>query len=1076
MSDSETSTTPALPRNEYTIGWVCALSTELTAATAMLDSEHELPSNPPGDKNVYTLGSIGKHNIVVACLPKGKQGTTSAAVVATQMLESFSSIRFGLMIGVGGGIPTKDHDIRLGDVVVSTPTSMFPGVVQLDLGKAIEGGGFERIGSLNNPPNIFRLDSMEDILFASDDITKTVERKPRDDVKVHYGLIASGNKVIKDAILRDRINGNLNHHALCVEMEAAGLMDNFPCLVIRGICDYADSYKNDDWQGYAAATAAAFAKELLSIIPASDVEQMEGIKIIASKISEISEGVKKIHQGQERHARNEILEWLTPVNYDAQHHEHLSKRRPDSGKWLLEHPNFQQLLNGDEKTLLCQGNPGAGKTILTSAVIDHLQHWQSSRDTPKIKVSLAFIYFDFIRKESQRTIDVLASLVKQLVRAKPCLPTAVEDLQKKYKSIPASSRSDKDIKKFSEALKHLISDRSTKTFIVIDALDESQDSNNFLENIFTVLKDTEAKLFATTRPTGGVKEQFKSGLFLDISASTEDVKDYIHGRLPEFTVLSDENDDIREELKVCLKREIVTQISSAIDGIFLLAKFHVDSLLTKTTLDQIRKTLQDLPRGPEAYKQAYEKTIIRIRGQPSEHQQLAKRTLQWLACAAREITALELRHALAIRDDSSSLPSEEVLESTNFVVKVCMGLVLVEGESRVIRLLHHTALEYLQENMVCLWSLEDSETVETRLLPPKSSKCAMQEVHQGIAKVCIKYLSFEVIRSSLTPDNYYTLESLDVYPFLEYTIYHWARHWREGFNEMSLPVSMVETITIFLGNEMVVTLIDEFDDHEFYATQSAEEMTILQFVAFFGLTSMIDACLNDGHDIHATTRAGENALWFALVRKHEDTSKALLRRGAKEAFIVTDEELWSSLGFAIYNGMGVAADLLRDDNFGAIINPEAKVCTHHEDWVCSCYFMFPLLVAAQVGDLKMTKMLLQRGAKPHAGNNSSINGPVEAEALIMAVEGGYEDVVECLLQADGSAVNAVDKCFRMPLYWAINVSRWSTANVLLRFGGKLYGAGTDSDPGLPANVSLINGQPSSIRFWGLDSMPVDISK
>jgi nucleoside phosphorylase len=89
----------------------------------MLDSEHELPSNPPGDKNVYTLGSIGKHNIVIACLPKGKQGTTSAAVVATQMLESFSSIRFGLMIGVGGAIPTKNHDIRLGDVVVSTPTS-----------------------------------------------------------------------------------------------------------------------------------------------------------------------------------------------------------------------------------------------------------------------------------------------------------------------------------------------------------------------------------------------------------------------------------------------------------------------------------------------------------------------------------------------------------------------------------------------------------------------------------------------------------------------------------------------------------------------------------------------------------------------------------------------------------------------------------------------------------------------------------------------------------------------------------------------------------------------------------------
>jgi nucleoside phosphorylase len=58
---------------------------------------------------------------------------------------------------------------------------------------------------------------------------------------------------------------------LCFEMEAAGLMDNFPCLVIRGICDYADSHKNKQWQEYAAATAAAYAKELLSVIPANQV-------------------------------------------------------------------------------------------------------------------------------------------------------------------------------------------------------------------------------------------------------------------------------------------------------------------------------------------------------------------------------------------------------------------------------------------------------------------------------------------------------------------------------------------------------------------------------------------------------------------------------------------------------------------------------------------------------------------------------------------------------------------------------------------------------------------------------------
>jgi nucleoside phosphorylase len=87
---------------------------------------------------------------------------------------------------------------------------------------------------------------------------------------VHYGTIASGNQVIRDGLQRDRLSSELGN-ILCFEMEAAGLMNSFPCLVIRGICDYADSHKNKKWQPYAAATAAAYAKEILSVIPAAEV-------------------------------------------------------------------------------------------------------------------------------------------------------------------------------------------------------------------------------------------------------------------------------------------------------------------------------------------------------------------------------------------------------------------------------------------------------------------------------------------------------------------------------------------------------------------------------------------------------------------------------------------------------------------------------------------------------------------------------------------------------------------------------------------------------------------------------------
>jgi nucleoside phosphorylase len=305
----------SLPNEDYSVGWICALPQEAAAATAMLDEIHEEPQKRlSNDSNVYTLGRIGEHNVVIACLPAGVYGTNPAATVATQMLSSFESIRVGLMVGIGGGVPSVERDLRLGDVVISKPSGTFGGVVQYDRGKTAEGN-FERTGLLNKPPQVLlsAVSAMEkkhmmgeskiseylaDMLrkyprmrekfsyqstqhdtsnithnrYLSDDsISESrpairLKYRSSDDPMVHYGLIASGNQVIKDAATRDHLRKDLSGDVLCFEMEAAGLMDTFPCVVIRGICDYADYRKNDLWQGYAAATAAACAKELLGIV------------------------------------------------------------------------------------------------------------------------------------------------------------------------------------------------------------------------------------------------------------------------------------------------------------------------------------------------------------------------------------------------------------------------------------------------------------------------------------------------------------------------------------------------------------------------------------------------------------------------------------------------------------------------------------------------------------------------------------------------------------------------------------------------------------------------------------------
>ncbi|KAL4876621.1 nucleoside phosphorylase domain-containing protein [Aspergillus karnatakaensis] len=324
---------PVPPFSEFQVGWICALKAEFEAATLMLDEEYGHPEvTPPNDSNMYLLGRIGKHNVVVTLL--AKFGTTTSAVSISNMIRTFSSgLRFALMVGIGGGIPAPPAvDIRLADVVVGYPNGASPGVVQYDMLKQTLSGS-ERIGALNNPPPLLlsfaqavtagrakhrylehvqralEIDDGEymetmgrpgprtDRLFEAEYDhpdgqlncdrclpEREIHRDPRKNgrPRVHYGTIASGNSVIKNAARREELRV-LAGGALCFEMEAAGMVSEFPCLVIRGICDYADSHKHKAWQGYAALVAASFTKELLLRVSAEGVAQQELIVKVLGK-------------------------------------------------------------------------------------------------------------------------------------------------------------------------------------------------------------------------------------------------------------------------------------------------------------------------------------------------------------------------------------------------------------------------------------------------------------------------------------------------------------------------------------------------------------------------------------------------------------------------------------------------------------------------------------------------------------------------------------------------------------------------------------------------------------------------
>jgi nucleoside phosphorylase len=324
--------------DDYTIGCICAVPTEAVALRLFLDEEYECPDilsshASTQDHNVYTTGAMGGHKVVVASLPLGKYGVSQATSVISDMVRSFPNLRCCLMVGIGGGAPSSQNDIRLGDVVVSVPVDRSAGTPQYDHGKAIQGQKFRVTQHLNEPPRcllsaVGKLaqdyeieehplqDMINDVLgkrprlkakyqrpadksdrlykpsvvhqpdvhgnceqVCGVEASKLVERIPRASgvgvTEIHHGTIASGSSLMKDAVVRDRLNEE--EGVLCFEMEAAGLVNQFPCLVVRGICDYSDSHKNDEWQGYAAMIAAAYTKEILRVLLPRKVSLVERV-------------------------------------------------------------------------------------------------------------------------------------------------------------------------------------------------------------------------------------------------------------------------------------------------------------------------------------------------------------------------------------------------------------------------------------------------------------------------------------------------------------------------------------------------------------------------------------------------------------------------------------------------------------------------------------------------------------------------------------------------------------------------------------------------------------------------------
>ncbi|GIK07769.1 hypothetical protein Aspvir_003437 [Aspergillus viridinutans] len=489
--------------NDYTVGVVCAMGFEMSAVRYMLDDEHPRLPTKQGDSNLYVLGELSGHNVAIACLP-GTQGKGAAAIVANNMQRTFPSIKWRLLVGIGGGVPSLTHDIRLGDIVVSMPEGPFGGVVQYDLGKDVEDG-FTLKGFLWPPPPILRSavevmrsdhltqsnkvntflseilqkwpgladyrrpSADSDVLFQPDyphvpdqatcrrcERAQIVDRPARgsDNPKIHYGLIASGDRVMRSAMKRNKTGRDIGD-ILCFEMgQAAGIMTEFPCIVIRGISDYADSQKSDIWQHYAAAAAAGCAKELLSYLDPEDRQVPPRLTLRqpldggfntscglpgSTNVSTPREGSpaqRSTVSGQHRRGgipslseehKRMLLDSLKFDQIDARQMT-IKKAHAKTCRWLLSKPEYLDWLDntklGEHHGFLwMKGKPGTGKSTIMKFAL------ANARKTMKDRIIMSFFFNARGEDLEKSTVGMYRALLSEVLERVPELHCVFDTLE-----------------------------------------------------------------------------------------------------------------------------------------------------------------------------------------------------------------------------------------------------------------------------------------------------------------------------------------------------------------------------------------------------------------------------------------------------------------------------------------------------------------------------------------------------------------------------------------------------------------------------------------------------------------------
>jgi ankyrin repeat protein len=736
---------------------------------------------------------------------------------------------------------------------------------------------------------------------------------------------------------------------------------------------------------------------------------------------------------------------------------------------------FDAWLHGDAKTLFCPGIQGSGKTVMASFVVKYLQDEFPSGSFSDHRTGIAFLYCDYGLRNSQGHLDLLSSLLTQLVRQLPTVPDVVRGLYEKYGKLKTGLA-------FDELEEALVSTTQLyrTVFVVIDALDECQEValDRLMSTIRTIQRLSEMKLMTTSREIDRVSRYFEGDIKLPIEAHSEDVELYIDGNitcLPKFVLINP-----------VLKKEVKATIIEAVEGMFLLARLHMESLRHQISEKGVRSALAHLLRGEGGLKDAYGSVVQRIQEQPPQRRQLAERVLSWIVRGKRLFSLEELRHALAVE------PNETELDSTNLpdvgiMSSACLGLVTIDKKSNTIRLSHFTVQECFVD----------------------SKEPWMKGTQTDIASTCIRYLSFNTFEAGFcSTDEEFELRQRN-HPFYKYTARYWADHTRAAAFSGAEPLILgflQNDAKVCASSQAMMVSANQFRLSPRRTTHGADcsqmvpgKITGIHLAAYFGLWQSIVSLLRNKQDVNIKDTWDRVPLSWAAEKGYDVVVEILLKNGAEQHS--KDKCGWTPLSWAAEKGHSEIVKLLLEN--GADQDAE------------DAYGLTPLSWAVERGHRDIVKLLLQMGARtdrcyelkdtrPELCRDELrreelsldfveykplekgrwrrlavyLDKPRSRKAttpLSRASEKGDEEVVKLLLDHDANP-NSKDGHGRTPLWWATQMGHEQVVKALLE--KQAEPGSKDNDSGIaPLLVAAWRGHERVIQLllcYGADVRDTDI--